>query len=283
MSLTPLPPLDRTSVGFRASLDNFFLVLLPAFCTEFNSALASIITYVATCTTKAADASASQAAAAISEANAAGSASAAAAGAGVALWVSGTSYTAYSSVVVSPLDHRSYRRIISGAGTTDPSVDTTNWILISWGVFPAIKVSDHKANNTAGDSLTATDLTQTRVLNTVDYNTISGASLASNEITLPAGTYDVYGRVPFWSADWAKVFLYNTADAAYVIDGGNSRATGASSAAADSFITGRFTITTSKTFKIRYYVATGGGSRGGYQINCGRDEIYTEITFTKVA
>ena len=46
------------------------------------------------------------------------------------IWISGTSYTA-GDVRVSPLDWQSYRRIISGAGTTDPSADATNWTLVT--------------------------------------------------------------------------------------------------------------------------------------------------------
>lgn len=54
----------------------------------------------------------------------------AAAANGGQLWVSGTTY-ALNYLVYSPLTRRSYRRLIAGAGTTDPSLDTTNWGLLS--------------------------------------------------------------------------------------------------------------------------------------------------------
>lgn len=44
------------------------------------------------------------------------------------VWVSGTSYTA-GQVRYSPADFLSYRRKTNGAGTTDPSMDATNWEL----------------------------------------------------------------------------------------------------------------------------------------------------------
>lgn len=44
----------------------------------------------------------------------------------IGTWVSGTTY-ALASVVQSPIDDRWYKRIIAGAGTTDPSADSTNW------------------------------------------------------------------------------------------------------------------------------------------------------------
>ena len=55
------------------------------------------------------------------------SALAAAAATNAVLWVSGTTYSV-GSLVFSPLDARIYRRIIAGAGTTDPSLDAVNWI-----------------------------------------------------------------------------------------------------------------------------------------------------------
>lgn len=63
------------------------------------------------------------------EAQASASAAAtAAATAGAALWVSGTTY-AIGDVRKSPATGLAYRRLTAGAGTTDPSADTTNWVL----------------------------------------------------------------------------------------------------------------------------------------------------------
>lgn len=45
-------------------------------------------------------------------------------------WVSGTTY-ALGDVVWSPIDYQTYRRIVAGAGTTDPSADGTNWLNIT--------------------------------------------------------------------------------------------------------------------------------------------------------
>ena len=44
-------------------------------------------------------------------------------------WVSGTTYTA-GNAVYSPINFQSYRRTTNGAGTTDPSLDATNWVNI---------------------------------------------------------------------------------------------------------------------------------------------------------
>ncbi|HLP97498.1 MAG TPA: hypothetical protein VK149_03535 [Sideroxyarcus sp.] len=52
------------------------------------------------------------------------------------LWVSGTTY-ALDKLVISPITGRTYKRIIAGAGTTDPSADGTNWQLVNLGEFVA--------------------------------------------------------------------------------------------------------------------------------------------------
>lgn len=48
--------------------------------------------------------------------------------AGAIAWVSGTTY-AIGNVRYSPINFLAYRRKTAGAGTTDPSLDTTNWAL----------------------------------------------------------------------------------------------------------------------------------------------------------
>lgn len=59
---------------------------------------------------------------------AAASQAAAEAAAASSIWVSGTNY-AIGNVRWSPANYLNYRRITTGAGTTDPSADSTNWKL----------------------------------------------------------------------------------------------------------------------------------------------------------
>ncbi|MBD3762473.1 hypothetical protein [Rhizorhabdus sp.] len=60
----------------------------------------------------------------------AGQAAAAAGAIGAIAWVSGTTYALYD-VRVSPITFFAYRRKVAGGGTTDPSLDTTNWAQIA--------------------------------------------------------------------------------------------------------------------------------------------------------
>lgn len=83
------------------------------------SSASSASTSASTATTQATNASASATAAATS-------ATVAVSASGAVLWVSGTTY-AVGFVVYSPITFRTYRRKVAGAGTTDPSIDATNW------------------------------------------------------------------------------------------------------------------------------------------------------------
>lgn len=65
---------------------------------------------------------------AVESAASATAAQAAAASVDAALWVSGTTY-AIGDIRKSPTTYFAYRRLTSGAGTTDPSADPTNWAL----------------------------------------------------------------------------------------------------------------------------------------------------------
>lgn len=114
MSITPLPsapqPTDSTSEFNTKAFA--WVAALDTFTTEAN-ALAV-----------AADADATTASGAATDAEAAAAAAVAAAGA--TKWVSGTTYTE-GNVVWSPINYLSYRRKSTGGGTTDPSLDSTNW------------------------------------------------------------------------------------------------------------------------------------------------------------
>lgn len=46
------------------------------------------------------------------------------------LWVSGNTYSV-GNTVYSPITFQTYRRKVAGSGTTDPSLDTTNWQVLS--------------------------------------------------------------------------------------------------------------------------------------------------------
>ncbi|MFH1010336.1 MAG: hypothetical protein V1784_03775 [bacterium] len=87
---------------------------------------------------------------------AAANANAAVAAANATKWVSGTTY-AEGDGRWSPINYQTYRRKTAGAGTTDPSLDGTNWALISvpvWirktSAYTALSFDKIKASTTGG-------------------------------------------------------------------------------------------------------------------------------------
>jgi hypothetical protein len=145
-----------------------------------------------------------------------------------------------------------------------------------------LHVRDEKASNTAGGSCSAATI-QTRTLNTVKTNTISGASLASNQITLPAGTYRYLGSAPCFGGSSNAALFYNVTAASYAgIGCAETAAVGGASTR--SALTGIVTLAVATVFEVRHYTFSAASTSGlGQQSQSGQIEVYAEITFEKVA
>jgi len=126
----------------------------------------------------------------------------------------------------------------------------------------------------------------TRTLETVVTNTISGASLASNKITLPAGTYEaqVFTNVCFSAVNHYKNRLYNVTDAATLVLGqaySTAGGDGAQPASTYGPLIGQFTLTGSKDVRLDTY-STSIGSTNCSAIGDGSAEIYTDVYIRKI-
>lgn len=146
-----------------------------------------------------------------------------------------------------------------------------------------LHVRDEKAANTNGGDFTS-GAWRTRVLNTVKTNQITGASLASNQITLPAGTYDIYAEAPALKVNAHKAKLVNVTDTADVIIGSNGNGHSGAENGNPSIVSGRFTIASQKVFEIQHQCTTTANSVGfGQLTNFAVVEVYTEVKIWKVA
>ncbi|WP_198116937.1 hypothetical protein [Massilia rhizosphaerae] len=144
-------------------------------------------------------------------------------------------------------------------------------------------VRDEKANGSgAGTALNGATV---RVLNTVKVNTISGASLASNTVTLPAGTYEYAGSVPGYQCNAFQAQLWNSTDSLSVDMGTSEISTATNAVQVRSLVRGTFTISASKSFQLRHLQVNGGSGTFGYPAgNAGSVvEVYSEILFKKIA
>lgn len=114
------------------------------------------------------------------------------------------------------------------------------------GVFHAY---EEQPSGTAGGGSTAGTWAK-RVLNTTKLNSITGASLASNEITLPAGTYDINASAPTYddTTFGSAIRLFNVTDSTTILLGSSQWTT--ANGEVRCFVQGRFTLAAQKNVAI---------------------------------
>jgi len=189
---------------------------------------------------------------------------------------------------ITPSDNTVSLAKLTATGTKDATTflrgDNTFAEAGGGGIFESqlLHVRDEKSSGTSGGASTSGD--NTRVLNTVLTNEISGASLSSNQITLPSGTFYIEAHGQAYQSDDHQLFLYNTSDSSVEVFGTNSYGAGGVEAITHSFLHGRFTIASSKVFELRHYVDTSRATIGfGRTVVQGRNEVFAEVKIWKVS
>jgi len=144
-------------------------------------------------------------------------------------------------------------------------------------------VRDEKPASTNGGA-SSSNADNNRDLNAVKTNEISGASLSSNQVTLPAGTYYVHAFAPAYNVSGHRLVLYNISDGVNVITGTNAYADTGNNVQNLSFVIGRFTLSGSKVLKFITWTdgAKATNGLGAQEPNDGRIEVYTDAQFWKV-
>jgi hypothetical protein len=141
---------------------------------------------------------------------------------------------------------------------------------------------DQKSSGTDGGTFTSGSFL-IRTLNTVVTNTISGASLAANIITLPAGTYYIEASAPANQVNRHKAKLENHTDTADLLIGSSQYATGGTTVVSTSNVSGLFTLASGKGVKITHQCQTTKATDGlGIDNAFGVIEIYTDVRIWKV-
>jgi len=144
----------------------------------------------------------------------------------------------------------------------------------------------------SGTSVNGSNGWNTRALNTVKENNIAGASLSSNQITLPVGSYIFEGAcVAYYQATDVQPRIRNITDsttpakglvvaAALLSGGATANAQTGTSVSLHSQVV---TIATTKTFEFQMYIRSGGssGSMGSPALS-GEGELYAQLKITKV-
>ena len=146
-----------------------------------------------------------------------------------------------------------------------------------------MQVQDVQATGVAaGTNLVTNDAI--RVLNTVVHNTITGASLASNLVTLPAGTYWVEGLSLAFRTGSYQTFVINNGNSAVLIEGYSQYVDSAVGGGITSTCSGRFVLAAETVISLRYAAANAKATNGlGVKSENGRNSIFAEMKIWKVA
>jgi hypothetical protein len=148
------------------------------------------------------------------------------------------------------------------------------------GIFESqlLHVRDEKSQNTASQSISAGN--NVRDLNTIKTNEITGASLSSNQITLPAGTYFIQARQSLINTGNSQSKLKNATDNSDIFRGSSMNVGTSEDKPHDTWLFGRFTLASSKAIEV--IAQTEFAGNGGSRTNLGT-EVYTDVQIWKVA
>lgn len=178
---------------------------------------------------------------------------------------------------------------VASASDATTGTSTTKWMnpatVRAANAFQSalLHVRDQQTANTDGGTFTS-GAWRTRVLNTSVTNEITGASLGSNQITLPSGTYYIEASAPGNSCAQHVAKLKNVTDATDTIIGTVEQATTSVQQSCRSMIRGRFTIAAQKVFEIQHQCVTTKATVGlGAAANLGVVEVYADCQIWKVA
>jgi len=139
---------------------------------------------------------------------------------------------------------------------------------------------DSKDINTEGGTFTS-GAWRTRDINNTQFNGITGASIASNQITLAAGSYYVNATLPVYQVNGNQGRFQNITDSTTTILG-NSVYSG-TGAGITATVQGYFTITGTKVFEVQHRSQASQATIGFGVNNTFNDNIYSIVTIIKVA
>jgi hypothetical protein len=146
-----------------------------------------------------------------------------------------------------------------------------------------IVADENPPTSTGGNSIA--QIWQRRDLNTERANTITGASLSSNQITLPAGKYKFQAMCNGWAVRTHKCKLRNITDNTDVAIGNvQYQAPGTGAEQGHSIVYGFIDINDTKVFELQHWtfsaVTNGLGEAAGSSTDT---ETYSQLEIIRIA
>ena len=143
-------------------------------------------------------------------------------------------------------------------------------------------IEDQKAQNTAGGTATSGSW-QTRTLNTLVRNHGTLASLATNQFTLPAGTFYIAWSAPACQCDGYQTRLQNITDTSTAGVGSSELSGSSDTMGTRSCGSAVVTLAGAKAFEVQMQVLTTKASNGHGNPANFTTEIYARVEISKVA
>lgn len=144
-------------------------------------------------------------------------------------------------------------------------------------------VQDQVASGTGGGTFTS-GAWRTRNLNTENVKTISGASLSSNQITLPAGTYEVFASAGAFRVGLHQTRIYDATNTIVLALGTTAFTESSTGDYSPSTIRGRFTLAGSAAIELQHRCTTTKADNGlGVDAALGNNNVFADILIRKVS
>ena len=159
-----------------------------------------------------------------------------------------------------------------------------SWQTVTPAAFESYAIiADQKAAGTNAGTFTAGSWV-TRELNTELADPDSIVSIATNQFTLAAGSYLIKASAPAYKVNFHQVRLYNVTDTAVAISGYQNYTSSADAIDTKSELSGRITITDTKTFELQHRCSATKSSNGlGNGIDFGEPNFYAVVEIYKEA
>lgn len=175
-----------------------------------------------------------------------------------------------------------FRSLLQGSNIT--ITNNANDITIAAsasGVGNIVIIQDQRPSGTSGGTA-ATAAWTTHVLNTEVADPAGLATIAANQVSLLAGTYQVRAAIRFNGIQNGKIRLRNITDGATLAIGQSVFAPVASQTSDPSTMEGRFTIAATKTLELQYFASsTSTVVDLGNPTSSGEVEVYADLVFLK--
>jgi hypothetical protein len=137
--------------------------------------------------------------------------------------------------------------------------------------------ADQKASGTGGGNNTS-GAWETRVLNTSLINGISGSSLASNQVTLPAGTYFVQATAPANDTALHRMRLRNITASTTLCLGSTVTSPAGGGSDTNAQLAGKFTLASTSVLELQHFFTAVGTDGLGFPLTAsGEPEIYAQL------